>query len=122
MKVYKMSDYEWWASNLSPEETLELYLREMGADPEDTYTIEDIKECDLDKEGMYIPYENTDEISELERLGISEQIVKDGRKEGFGTTKKINCEWFIKVPFIKALEFHNYSANDKPFCIAAMET
>ena len=121
-KVYRMNDYEWWASNLTPEETLEHYMLETGIEPEDTYPVEEITECNLDKDGMFIPLEDSEKIAELEKSGLSEQIVKVGHGYGFGTIKKFNCEWFIKVPFRKALEYNKFSVDDKPFCIASTET
>lgn len=71
IRVYKMNDYEWWASELDKKETNEFYKKELGLTNEDN-PLEDIKECNIDKEGMW--WETTDE-KDLERLGDADEII-----------------------------------------------
>jgi hypothetical protein len=83
-----------------------------------------IKECDLDNEGMYIPLENSIRIEELEKLGITKQIAKNehGHGYGFGTVNKYEGDWYIKVPFKQALEYIGFGEHSEPVGIASTET
>lgn len=80
IKVYKMNDYEWWASKLNKRETLDFYLKETGLD-EDENPLEDIIECDIDTEGMWW---ETKDIEDIEKLGDADEIISyetiDGKK------------------------------------------
>jgi len=71
LKVYRIDDYDWVCAK-SEEEAIEWYLKETGVSEEDIYDIEDIAECDLDKNYMFIDEEHTKKITFRESLESGE--------------------------------------------------
>lgn len=116
-KVYKMNDFEWWASNLSKEETLQFYLKYTGVSEDETYPVEDITECDLDTEGQYIQFEDKEKIKEFESTGLTELKIQENN--GFGSILKTSGEYYIKVPFREAIK--GFKETDEPYCTASTE-
>lgn len=107
IKVYKMNDYEWWASRLDPRETLDIYLKEYGLEEEDN-PIDYISECDIDKEGMWW---QTESEQDLKTLGDLDEIVnyeevngRPRRKPKFGNLIRRYGEVFAYIPFREAIE------------------
>lgn len=122
IKVYKMNDYEWWASRLDPRETLDVYLKEYGLDEEDN-PLEDIIECDIDKEGMW--WETESEI-DLKTLGDLDEIVnyeeingRARRRPKFGNLMRRCGSVFAYIPFREAIERNGIY--EDPFMIASTE-
>lgn len=117
--VYKMNDYEWWASKLSVEETEKFYEEEIGEEND----IEDIKECDIDSEGMWWETENQ---ADIERLGDAEEIIsyatiygQETPKVSFGNLMRREGEVHKYIPLRIALM--KYGEVKDPFCLATTE-
>jgi hypothetical protein len=118
IKVYKMNEYESWASKLSAEETNEWYNKNI-----DENDIEDVKLCDIDKEGMWYL---TEDPKDVERLGDSDEIigfeVVNGmrkRKVQFGDLMRRCREVYKYISFREAIQKEpNYT---EPYCIATTE-
>lgn len=117
MKVYKMNDMEWGASNLSAEETNEWYKKEfcLGEDE-----LDEPQEVDLDAEGMWIEYENEQHIHELEKENILE-VQDEISKRTPGDLWKRGGVWHIYISFREALEFFNFTEESEPILIASTE-
>lgn len=122
IKVYKMNDYEWWASKLNKRETLDFYLKETGLD-EDENPLEDIIECDIDNEGMWWL---TEDIEDLEKLGDNDEIVSykivHGRrikKPEPGNLIRRSREVYKYITFREAIEKNG--EYEEPFCIASTD-
>lgn len=122
IKVYKMNDYEWWASKLGKKETNEFYKKELRLTEEDNPS-EDIKECNIDKEGMW--WETVEE-KDLERLGDADEIIgfenfngMTRRKVQFGNLMRIGGEVYKFIPFREAIK--NCGAYEEPHMIASTE-
>lgn len=119
IKVFKMNDYEWWASKWNKEETNEFYKKEIGEEN----SLEEIRECDLDKEGMWW---NTGDKEDIEKLGDNDEIISvevvDGitkRKTKFGDLQRQYSEIYKFIPLREALVKHGDFT--EPFCIAGTE-
>lgn len=110
ISVFKMNDYEWWASRLSIEETEKYYEKEIGEENE----IEDIKECDIDKEGMWW---DTEDEKDIKKLGENDECVH--RPTEFGDLRKRDGEVYKYLPFRLALM--KSGEIKEPFCIASTE-
>lgn len=126
VKVYKMNDYEWWASKLCPRETRDIYLEEYDLDKDDN-PLEDIRECNIDEEGMW--WRTTDE-NDLKAIGDLHEIVNyenvmgnAERKPKFGNLSRIDGEIFIYIPFRNAIQRHRADAGsyEGPYMIASTE-
>lgn len=122
IKVYKMNDYEWWASRLDPRETLDIYLKECGLEEEDN-PIDYISECDIDKEGMWW---QTESEEDLKTLGDLDEIVnyeevngRPRRRPKFGNLIRRYGEVFKYIPFREAIQ-RNGTYKD-PYMIASTE-
>ena len=122
IKVYKMNDYEWWASKLSIQETLDFYLKETGLDEEEN-PLEDIKELDIDKEGMWW---QTDAEEDLERLGEHDELVnyetvrgRRIRKPKPGNLMRSGGEVFIFISYREAIQRNG--EYKEPYMIASTE-
>lgn len=122
IKVYKMNDYEWWASKLDKRETLDFYLKEMGMDEEDN-PIEDIEEINIDEKGMW--YETHDE-EDLERLGDNDESIHyedtprgKARIPKFGDLWRIGGSVFKFISYREAIEKNG--EYKKPYMIACAE-
>ena len=117
VKVYRMNDYEWWASRWDIEKTNKFYLKDTGLDEEENPT-EDIVELNIDKYGMWAM---TGDKEDINKIGDSEEVMyKDQRgKIHFGSLKRMGDEVFKYISFREAigkdLEF------TEPYCIASTE-
>lgn len=118
IKVYKMNEYEWLASKWSIEKTNEWYENHFDDNP-----IEDVKECNLDTEGMW--YLTTDK-KDIERLGGSDELfsyeIINGnhkRKTQFGDLIRRDGEIYKFISYRDAIQ---YDLDFKePYCIASTE-
>lgn len=122
IKVYKMNDYEWWASMLDKRATLDFYLKETGLDDEEN-PIEDIRECDIDKEGMWWETEREEDIK---RLGGNHEIVsyktingRKVRKPRPGNLMRLGGEVFKFISFREAIQKNGEYR--EPYLIASTE-
>lgn len=81
IKIYKMDDYDYVVAN-NIKEAIEFYTNEMSIDEDEL----DIKECNIDKEGMWI---ETMDKKDLEKLkNIKEIIYRTNDKIEFGSLMK----------------------------------
>ena len=120
MKVYRFGDYEWVATNIELEETKEQYQKEFGLSDDEMEM--DYIECDLDKQGMYIEFEDEEKIKKLEAEGHEEENVLDENgMRAIGSLMKRGGEWFELVPFRKALEVFEFTSESEPTVIATTE-
>lgn len=69
--VYKINEYEWWASKWGIKETNEYYKKEYNLN-EDENPTEKIITCNLDKNGLWV--ETTDE-KDLGKLGKLDELI-----------------------------------------------
>jgi hypothetical protein len=69
IKIYKMDEYSWYATPWNFDKTLDWYQKNIVKLTEDE--IEDIEECDIDKEGMWW---NTNDPNDLKQLGVSDEL------------------------------------------------
>lgn len=119
IKVYKMDDYEWWASKLDKDETNDFFNEEYGNDND----VDEVRECDLDNEGMWY---STDDPKDIEALGDSDEIISiekvDGmtrRKTAFGDLMRRNGQVYKFMSFRDVLKMHGDFK--EPFMIASTE-
>ncbi len=116
IRVYRMNDYEWWASKWHIEDTNEWYIKEHGLDEEDNPT-DEIYSCDLDKEGVWIETNEPNDIKELDDNDELGNVVL-GNPE-FGDLKRYGDGIFKYTSFREALlldlDFK------EPYCIASTE-
>ena len=115
MKVYKMNDYEWIASNWDARKTLDWYLKETGLSEEDN-PLEDVRECDLDKDGMWWECLDREHINELEAQGITKTLKT--KKPQFGNLEKVGNRWYVYIPFREALKRYGFTEDSNPVLIA----
>jgi hypothetical protein len=111
VKVFKMNDYSWFASKFDMEKTNEYYNQEI-----DDNDIEDVEECDLDKDGMW--WETTDK-ADIEKLGEADELVDDIGKTSVGDLMRRDSQVYKFTSFRKVLE----ESNDftEPYEIATTE-
>lgn len=116
VKVYKMNDYEWWASKLSPEETEAFYNRETG----EVNDFDEIRECDIDSEGLWWTFEpGTKEHEEalIKLNGLDRWQQGVNRTSGDLINKGGDIqEW---ISFREAIE--RSGEYTEPYCIASTE-
>lgn len=111
VKVFKMNDYSWFVSKWGIEETNNYYNREY-----DENDIEEVEECDIDTDGMWM--ETTDE-NDIKRLGDGDTLVADVGKHTFGDLQLIDGGVFKFVSFREVIA----SSGDftEPYEIATTE-
>lgn len=118
LKVYKIEDCEWWVSDLSLEETVQVYCKEYGFRFDEFDMDDGIKECDIENEGMYWSFD----ISEVELL-IKALLQQDTKRTIFVDENKIDLAIgdgaSIWIPFKRAIELDR--AYKGPYCIASTE-
>lgn len=114
IKVYKVCECDWIATKVSTEEARNWYLKYCGLDEEDIYPLDDMIECDLDEDGMYIDYDNKELIKELESQGLKEY----GTKGEFGHICLLD-DWGVKVPFRQAIKHYGFDKSKDLTCIIA---
>jgi len=108
IKVYKMDEYDWVATDKSFDETVEWYGK--LSEPMDEEQIEDISECDISTEGFWKNIYSDIELEEYNANKHGEP--KDGDRY---STYYGNCEWTIYERFLK-----DYTGT-YPFVIATTE-
>lgn len=114
-KVFKMNDFDWVVAK-SKDEAISWYENEYG----ELVDRDEVKECDLEKEGQYVEFTNEKRIAELEATSTTEVIVPvegNPHARGFGSLRKHDGEWVIKVPFKEVLP----TQETKPFVAASTE-
>lgn len=120
MKIYRMNDCDWVASNLNKEETAEWYKKEYGLDKDYEGTkADDLQTCNLDKDGQFILFENEEKIKKLDEENIID--TRKSKNYKFGDLYNADGEWFIYVSFRKAIEHFKLDENSKPMVIASTE-
>lgn len=119
VKVYRMDDCEWWASKWNEEETNKFFNEEYGTENE----IEDVKECNMDKDGMWYTTNNPKDIEELgdndEIMSIEKVNGMKKRKVAFGNLMRRDGEVFKYMSFRDVLKLNGDFEN--PFMIATTE-
>ena len=127
VKVFKMNDCEWFATNLNLDDLYKWYLKEYGLEPEDN-PFDEIIECDLDNEGMWWYLEcDTDEHQMalfrefIQNASIEERKNQCYKKGQIGEIKWFNCcgAWGKKISFRDAIKLNGYFT--EPYCIACSE-
>lgn len=120
MKVYQMNDYEFWVSPWDKRRTLDYYLEYMEIDEKDN-PIESIRECDIDKEGVWF---ETEDKADIERLGESDEILHYKKtnqgliiKPEFGDLMKKNDVMYKYISFREAIE--KIGEYNEPYCIVS---
>lgn len=120
MKVYQMNDYEFWVSPWDKRRTLDYYLEYMEIDEKDN-PIESIRECDIDKEGVWFEIEDK---ADIERLGESDEILHYKKtnqgliiKPEFGDLMKKNDVMYKYISFREAIE--KIGEYNEPYCIVS---
>lgn len=100
LKVFRMNEYDWVVAK-EMDEAIDWY-EELTGEKFSQEDIDDIEECDLEKDGQYTTFEDEQRIVEFEAEGIEEVIIPvEGNpcKHDFGSLLKWEGEWCIKVPF-----------------------
>ena len=105
MKVFQMDDYDTVAAN-SKEEAITFYINEVGIDEDE---LEEIRECNIDKEGMFVDYKNKyNEDITLSKFGHNK----------FGDIVAWDGRLLIYKSYREVLEIDNES---KPYIICMTE-
>lgn len=123
IKVYKMNDYEWWVSKNGVEELICWYRENI----DDSFTYEEmlgeVKECNLDKEGMWW---ETKDIKDIEKLGDYEELISVEKVNGitrrnvsFGDLIRKGDEVYKFIPYREAIK--NDLDFKEPYMIATIE-
>lgn len=122
IRVYKMDDYEWWASKWNKEKTYYYYLKQYGLSSEEV-CLEDVIECNLNDDGMW--WETTD-LKDIERLGDADKTFHiktvKGRKVievRYGDLLRKGNEIYKFISFREAIE--RCGDFTEPFCLAAVD-
>jgi hypothetical protein len=104
ISVYKMNDYEWWTSKLSADDTEAFYEKEIG----EKNDIEDIKECGIDKEGMWWTLDHASKENEEAQIEFAktngENIKGSKQNKSFGDLIIQGCDIFKYIPLREAIE------------------
>ena len=118
IKVFKMNDYEWWATKWDADKTNDWYNKHI----EDN-DIEDLELCNLDSEGMW--YE-TKEKEDIDKLGDSDELIsyevvnnKKVPKAKFGDLKRYGGDVYKYISFRDAVAFDIYFK--EPYCLASID-
>lgn len=116
IRVYKMNDYEWYASKWSIEDTNEWYKKEFVLD-DDENPIDEIRVCNLDEEGVWMETTNEEDLKEI---GDNDEIgnVVLG-KPNFGDLKRENSSIWKYISFREAIQ--SDLDFEEPYCIATTE-
>lgn len=111
IKVYRMNDYEWYASKWDIEKTNEWYCEQF----EDN-DIDDIEVSDLDNDGMWW---NTVDKQDIDRLGDADEIISEIGKPKAGDLMRKGSEVYKWITFREAIQFDLDFT--EPYCIACTE-
>jgi len=96
VKVYEMNDCSWFASKWDKEKTNQYYNNEI-----DDNDINDVTECDLDKDGMWYL---TEDQADIEALGDSDELVNDISEPVIGDLMRRGNEVFKFTSFREVLK------------------
>lgn len=114
IRVYRVNEYDWVASNLDMEETNEWYKKEYGLDEEEN-PLEDVRECSLINEGAWcITYDEKD----ITRLGENDEAKKDISMTSIGDLKREYLEVLKYTSFEEMLRNADF---EEPTVIASTE-
>lgn len=109
IKVYKMNDYEWWASKNGVDELICWYRENIDDSLTFEEMLEEVEECDLDKDGMW--YITTDK-ADIEELGDCDDLIgfeiingMHKRKVQFGNLMRKGEEVYKFIPYREAIKF-----------------
>lgn len=114
-KVYQMNEFDWVVAK-GEEEAIVWYEKETGTDVDR----EEVRECDLEKEGQYVEFKDEKRIAELDAGDCKEVIIPMDdfpEKRGFGSLLKYGGDWYIKVPFKDVLPMEGI----EPYITASTE-
>jgi len=112
--IYKMDEYSWYATDWDFDKTLDWYQKNIVELTESE--IEEIEECNVDKEGMWW---ETSDPKDLEQLGVNDELSATSKDTAFGDLMRSGDEVFKYIPFRKAIELSGKFT--EPFEIAATE-
>lgn len=116
--VYQMDDCEWWLSHLSIKETRDIFIKEYGLSEEDV-DIEEIRECDLEKDGMFWRFDEQPEIEILIQALLKGEVSQRIKFKGKDICQLDVDGVEIWVPFKRAIELSG--GYEKPYMIATTE-
>ena len=113
-KVYKMNEYDWWATEENMTEAVEEYQKYIG----ENGICEDARECCLDNEGMWNPC--TDQKKLIEFGDYDESISRDPEtmKTLFGSMMRRYGDVYEFKPFREVLKVESVK---EPCVIATTE-
>lgn len=106
MKVFKMDDYDWVASETIGQ-AIDYYLSETGCDYEDL----EVKECDIDEEGMWWIIDEFPDGVEIKNY--KDTFILDGIKYGYFYDEKAKHITFAEAISLMDSKF--------PYIIASTE-
>lgn len=111
-RVFKMNDYEWWVTDTDLETFYPWYLKDQGLDEEDN-PLDEIKEYDIDNEGMWYLHDDEDNLKRLEKELKGYDSKGNG---GMGDIERKSDGIYELITFRKAIELSGKYT--EPFCIA----
>ncbi len=114
-KVFKMNDYEWWATSGTLGSLIGFYDKNVNS-IENIEELEEIKECDINSEGTWCDVECTDEI--IEKLSGKTEYYQNKEKRMSGDTKYRFGAYYIFKTFAEIMENKQIEI---PYCIAGIE-
>jgi len=114
VKIYKMDEYSWYATDWDFDKTLDWYQNNI-TELEDS-EIDEIEECDIDKEGMWW---NTTNPKDLKQLDLNDELSASSKNITFGDLMRSGDEVFKYISFRKAIELSGKFT--EPFEIANTE-
>jgi len=114
-KVYKMDDYSWVATPWDFDKTVE-WFQELTGEKMDDDQISDIKECDVDKDGMWD--EVTNDVNH-EQLGDLKELFGNDDKPRLGEYRKHYSDIYLYVSFREQIK--RSGEPSEPFEIASTE-
>lgn len=111
IKVFQMNEYEWWVIRGYAEELNDWYNSHIADND-----IEDVRLCDLDKEGMWY---QTNDKKDIEELGDSDELYVLSGHTSFGDLMRKDGEIYKYISFREAVAKDlNFK---EPYCIASTE-
>ena len=115
IKVFRLNDYEWWATKGELEDLIEWYRENIDNSESVEEMLDEAKECNLDTEGVW--YETIDE-NDIKILGEHDELLNKNLT-GFGSLKRYGSSICKLISFREAI---GYDLNfTEPYCIASSE-
>lgn len=113
-KIYQWDEYSWYATNWDLDETIKWYQENITEmEPE---SIDDIEECDLDKDGVWV---ETTDLADIEKIGDMENFSFSPHEKTFGDLRRHGYSVTKWTSFREALKA--YEGFTEPFEIASTE-